>query len=132
MPKLLLYSDRLRQQDGVEIGDIIQWLSDEVYATQMAGKGLDEFDVVDTELTQESFDLLRPQTKRYYRSETTEYTEDPPEEIECWEDSDGSMKKITVKPKYELKYTAGIILETYSRYNDNLITIVNKDGKVIG
>jgi hypothetical protein len=132
MPKLLLVSDRLREGDTWEVGDIIQWLSDEVYAKQMAGKGLDEFDVVDTMLTQESFNLLRPQVKRYYKSKTLEWTEEPPEEIECWKDSGGNFKRIETKPKHILRYDSGIISETYSRYSENSTTIVDKDGKVIG
>ena len=134
MPKLLLYSDRLRVQDNVETGDIIQWVDDVIYDKWAASHPIEaaQFDVVSIKETKTVFDACIPKWKKLYKSKTTDWSEEKPDEIDVWIDADGNKKQVITNPKYKLCYKDGKISETYSRYEENETVIIDKDGKIIG
>jgi hypothetical protein len=129
MAKLALITEKQYRPGINERGDIVGIFDDD---QPIQKKALEAFHWVVVDLTKESLALLIPEVRPLWKSKTTEWTEEPPEEIECWRDKDGSYRKIVKQPKYKQHYDAGIISETFSRYSENLTIIIDKDGKVIG
>lgn len=129
MTRLTLITAKQYKPGINEIGDIISIHDD---AKRLDSAKYQDFTIVELDLEKENLQLFIPQTKRYFKSKTLDWTEEPPVEIQCWQDKDGSMKRIVNDPKYKLRYYAGIISETYSRYAENHEIIVDKDREVVG
>lgn len=113
---VLIDTGTLRYVDGKPInaiGDVVAIHDDDVSLT---GSGYANFKIIRVPGTAEEIRRLLesklPTIRRVYRhySQAGEWTFDPPEEAEAWNDG-GTWRKIEKRPKYQINITVNAELE---------------------
>jgi len=121
MAKLVLITEKQYREGANEVGDIIGEFDDNHPFTK---EELESFDIVTVQETKEELNIKKPTVKQISRAKTTEWTDEEPERKNVWQDKDESWKEIVKDPKYKTRYEDKTIKENYSRYAENLTTII--------
>jgi len=121
MTQLVLITEKQYREGVNEIGDIIGEFSDDQKFTSTE---LADFEIIKVEDTKDAIDLVKPQNKTIYRGKSLDWTDEEPERKNVWQDKDESWKEIVKDPKYKTRYEDKTIKENYSRYAENLTTII--------
>jgi len=121
MTKLALITAKQYKEGINEVGDIIASFSDDHKFTPTE---LEEFNIITIDDSKEIVENIVPSSKNINRSKTLDWTEEEPERKNVWQDKDESWKEVVKDPKYKTRYEDGLVKENYSRYSENLTTVI--------